>query len=153
LRLSWRRAVSAVILLTVPTTLILLFGGLLASRWHDPANRLFHAENEIAALDWLNTHGAADSIVLSDFNTGNYVPARTSMRAMIGHGPETIGLEGKLAQAQTFFAGQMSADERRSFLLAYRIRYVIFPGGQAATPAADLRLVYDQDSYKIYEVR
>jgi hypothetical protein len=153
MRVSWRGATVGVVLLTVPTTFLLLLFGMLAIRWHDPGNRLFNAENEIAALDWLNTHGAADSIVLSDFNTGNYVPARTGMRAMIGHGPETIGLGAKLAQAQKFFAGQMSAEERRAFLNTYRIRYVIFPGGQIAINAADLSLIYDQDSYHIYEVR
>jgi len=100
---------------------------ILATQWRDPANRLFHTEEEIAALDWLNAHAADDAIVLSEFDTGNYLPVRTSLRAFIGHGPETIRLDMKREQARRFFAGAMNADEQRSLFDTYRIRYIIFP--------------------------
>src|SRR5262249_12411256 len=145
-------AVILVLALTLPTTLILLLSGLPATQSRNPANRLFHTDAEIGALDWLNTHAPADSIVLSTIETGNYLPARTSLRAVIGHGPETIKLDMKQPQVQRFFAGDMSPEERRMLFDTYNVRYVIFPQGRNSPPSPDLKLIYDQDGYYIYEV-
>ncbi len=151
--ISWRVAATATILLTVPTTFLLLISGIAAVQWRDPANRLYHSTAEIDALDWLNTHAPADAIALTDFATGNYLPARTSLRVVIGHGPETIHLEYKQEQAKWFFAGQMTAEERRSLFDTYRIRYIIYPQGRSAGGTSDLSLVYDENGYHIYQVK
>jgi hypothetical protein len=161
LRLSWRLAALTVLALTLPTTLLLLLSGVGAVQWYDPANHLFHTSVEIAALDWLNTHVPADSVVLSDFDTGNTIPARASLRVFIGHSPETICLDmlpgstctvSKRELVSRLFAGQMSADERRSLFSAYGIRYIIFPQGRADVNSPDLSLIYDDNDYHIYEV-
>jgi len=160
-RVRWRNAVALVIALTLPTSFLLIFSGMLAVQQASPNNRLFHTEAEIAALDWLNTHAPPDSIVLSDVDTGNYIPARTSLRSYIGHGPETICLDakppacsvGKRDLVRRLFAGDMSAAERRALFDTNRIRYVIFPQGSSNTaPIPELTEIYNANGYVIYRV-
>lgn len=152
LRVSWRMAVASVLLLLLPTNMLLLLSGLLAAQSPNPANRLFHRPAEIAALDYLNANAPADSIVLSDFDTGNYLPARTSLRVVIGHGPETIRLDEKREQVRRFFDGQLSAQEQRALLRLYKVRYIIFPSGRSGPPSPDYRQVWSEGGYFVYEV-
>ena len=136
----------------LPTNFLILMGGILAARAADPANHLFHTDAEIAALNYLNVNALPDSIVLSDFDTGNYLPARASVRTVIGHGPETIRLEEKREQVRRFFDGEMTAEEQRAMLKLYQVRYIIFPAGRSGPPSPDYHEVWNQSGYFIYEV-
>src|SRR5262249_45456126 len=155
-RTIWRELVAAILLVTLPT-----FGTLLVSNWWvsagpSPDLRLYHSNAEIAAMDWLNVNARAGAVVLSDFRTGNYLPARTSLIAFIGHGPETLNLNVKQPMAESFLAGTLSAGEERFLLESNGIEYVIY--GPANQPARDpnaalptLTKVYDIDGYRIYQ--
>jgi hypothetical protein len=154
-RVARRSLVAFILALALPTSLLLLFSGTLATQDRDPGNRLFHTDSEIAALDWLNQNAVPGSVVLSNFATGNYLPARTSLRAFIGHGPETIGLPEKQQQVTRLLAGQMPAEEQWGLFERYSIHYVI------AGPVSDLTentvssmlsLVYNRGGYRIFEV-
>lgn len=152
-RLIWREAVIGLLVVSLTSTIMLALGTTLAARNTDPTNIVFHhPPAEIAALDWLNTHVPADSVVLCSLEVGNYLPARTSLRAFIGHGPETLYLDKKTQLYKRFIAGQMSADQRRDLFAANHIRYVIVEPGQSAPDAPDLSLLYNQDGYMVYEV-
>ena len=50
-----------------------------------------------------------------------------------------------------FFAGQMSADERRVLFDTNHIRYVIVEPGLSIPNAPELSLLYNQDGYMVYE--
>lgn len=156
-RQVWRRAVTAVLCLTLPTTLLLLGLGVLAAT--RSAAPVFHPPGEIAALDWLNAHAVRDTVILSSALTGNYLPARTNLRAFVGHGPETIGYDQKRALAAQFFAGsgtlaQMQTPNQDP------IRYIFYGLRESAgnkdktLPAtlAALKQIYAQDEYTIFEV-
>lgn len=154
-RILWQELIGTILLLTLPTAGMLLFTGWWVSAGPSPDVRLFHSDGEIAALDWLNTHAPPNNIVLSDFPIGNYLPARTSLIAFIGHGPETLNLDEKRPLAEQFLAGAMSAQEQRSLLDSNRIRWVIFSPAdwqpsQAGVLLPDLELVYNQTGYRIY---
>src|SRR5262249_27079566 len=83
---------------------------------------------------------------------GNYLPARTSLRAFIGHGPETLYLDKKNALADRFYAGHMTDTERPKFFKTYAIRYVIFEPNQTRWIIPSLHPIYDHDGYSIAEV-
>jgi len=152
-RLIWREAVIAVLIISLASTVTLVLGTALTARTSDPGNLLsHHSTAEIAALDWLNTHAEPDSVVLCSLVIGNYLPARTSLRAFIGHGPETLRLGEKELLVNHFFAGQMSADERRALFDANHIRYVFVEPGVGILSMPELSLLYNQDGYMIYEV-
>jgi hypothetical protein len=165
-RQVWQQAVVVLLLLLLPSTLLLLGGGIALAAKPDPASPVFYSTAEIAALDWLNTHALPDSVVLCRFDDrsgagqqlGNYLPVRTSLRAYIGHGPETLNLDEKRRQVDRFLAGEMSADEARSLLAGEAgktdpIRYVIAQDSDKVQEYADLHQIYERDGYTIYEVR
>jgi hypothetical protein len=152
LRVSWRLAMLIVLLLALPTNALVLLSGTLAAQLPNPTNRLFHRPAEMAAMDYLNANAPADSIVLTDFNTGNYLPARTSLRVVIGHGPETIRLDEKREQVRRFFDGEMSAEEQQALLRMYNVRYIIFPAGHSGPPSPYYAQVWGEGGYFVYEV-
>jgi hypothetical protein len=152
LRISWRLAMLIVLLLVLPTNMLLLLSGIVAAQAPNPANRLFHRPAEMAAMDYLNANAPAGSIVLTDFDTGNYLPARTSLRVVIGHGPETIRLGEKREQVRRFFDGDMSAEEQRALLRLYNVQYIIFPAGRSGPPSPDYRQVWSEGGYYVYAV-
>jgi len=153
----WQRLIAIVLLISLPSTLLLLFSGVIGgTHLSEP---LFHAAGEVAALDWLNAHASPDSIVLSTKATGNYIPARTNLRVFTGHGPETLDSDKKRDMAVQFFDGGITLDSMQT-PAETPIRYVFYGPPEAAGHAPDalakwangLTLIYSQDSYKIYEV-
>ncbi len=161
-RLIWRQGVALLMALVLPSTLVLLISGLFGVA--HPSWPTFHPAGEIAALDWLNAHAAPGSIVLSSVPTGNYLPARTNLRAFVGHGPETLDFSDKRTLSNQFFAGQVTlADVQNAPPLTLPkdpIRYVFYGPQEAAghppdTPpgmgwANGLIQIYAQGDYSIY---
>lgn len=136
-RRLWSRARTAVLLLVLPTTALLVLGG--AAGALTPSRPIFQATADLAALDRLNAIAPRDAVVLCLKQTGNYLPARTDLIAYVGHGPETLHSEQKEQRAEQFYAGQLSAEERRA-LLAH-IDYVywgLLERERAGAPPADL---------------
>ncbi len=156
-RLVWRRGIIILSILTFPTTILLLLIGLLAATRLAPP--LFHTDGEIAALDWLNGYATRDSVVLSSAPTGNYLPARTNLRAYVGHGPETIRFDEKRALSNEFFGGARSLAELQN-PPQDPIRYIFYGPNEAkghspenvARWSAGLKPIYTQGDYTIYEV-
>ncbi|MFN2112247.1 MAG: hypothetical protein ACK2TT_03945 [Anaerolineales bacterium] len=72
----------------LPTSLFLWIGGIsLASK---PAEPVFVPGPEVLAYQYLSAHAPVGSLVLSDFGTGNRIPAWAPVRVVLGHGPETV---------------------------------------------------------------
>ena len=113
---------------------------------------------EIAALDWLEERIEADDVVLSSYETGNYLPARVWARVFVGHGPETVRFGEKKALMTRFFDATTDDAWRQGLLEEYGIDYVFW--GPAERQVGDfdpgaapcLRAVYDADGYVIFEV-
>jgi len=118
----------------------------------------FRASGEIAALRWLDRRVTYDDIVLSSYDTGNFLPAIVGAKAFLGHGPETAYSEAKRQLVQQFYAADTSDEWRRSFLRRWPITYVVHGPLERQLGAADfsqanyLALEYDRDGYRIYRV-
>lgn len=155
LKLYWRNAAFLVLVVTLPTNMILLLESAAATQDHSSSNPMFHSGDQIAALDWLNANAPASAVALSDKPIGNYLPARTNLRAFVGHGPETINFYQKLDLADQLLRGEMSLDRASSLFETNDIQYVIVGlfDPQANLKRLPLNLIYDQGGYKIYEVR
>jgi hypothetical protein len=145
---------NAVLILALPTALLLWLGGLFSATTAD--RPLFQPEDELALMDQLNALAPRDSVVLSLKDTGNVLPARTDLKAYVGHGPETLDSEDKEKLAEQFFAGELDADARRALLA--NADYVFF-GPLEAEQAGDDRAwadglipLIDADPYGVYEV-
>jgi hypothetical protein len=162
--LSYRRRwrwIAAVTLLVALLATLLLWAGMALTAFNTQPPVAF-PRSEIAAFDWLNTHAAPDSAVLSAFATGNRIPAYTNLRVYAGHGPETLNAVAKAETIRRFFAGEMPAAERQTLYDTARIT-IIFYGpeeralaGDTAEPPAwadDAALVYDSGGCRIYAVQ
>ncbi len=154
---SFRRwALLSVVMLAVPTSAILLAGGVAAAR--APAEPLFHPANQLAAFDWLSEHAEAGQVVLSSFDTGNALPAYTPLVAYIGHGPETVFLAQKGPRVAAFFRSSTLDADRRRLLAEGRIAFVVFGPheralGDFSPETVDyLRWRFTSGDYAVYEV-
>lgn len=156
-RKLWRFAAGLMVALTLPTAAEQLIVSAITVL--TPAPPLFYPPAEIAAFDWLNGHAPSQTVVLSDFDTGNALSARTNLRAFLGHGVETLYAEQKRALVAYFFNGTKSLADIQT-PDEDPIGYVIYSPYETAnsTPGAlaqwgqSLTLIYNQDGYEIYRV-
>jgi len=144
-------AQAALLLFSVLTPLMLAFGGTMAALAR--SEPIFHSASEVAALDWLDAHAPPDALVLSAYETGNYLPTRADVRAFLGLGPETVDLPRKRALVAEFYRSG-----KPDVLWAYGVHYVIAGPRERALGSFDLdaapflERVYTNDDYTIYRV-
>ncbi len=118
----------------------------------------FREGAELAALRWLDERVTYNDVILSSYNTGNFLPVVVGARAFLGHGPETAYSDAKRALVAQFYDASTSDDWRREFLRQWPITYVFFGPlerkvGQFNPAQVDyLALAYAQDGYQIYRV-
>jgi hypothetical protein len=118
----------------------------------------FRTGAELAALRWLDEQTTYDDVILSAYNTGNFLPVMVGAKAFLGHGPETAYSESKRELVQRFYSSGTPDNWRREFLRQWPITYVFFGPleeqvGKFDPAQADyLTLVYDNDGYRIYRV-
>jgi uncharacterized membrane protein len=118
----------------------------------------FRAGAELAALRWLDQRVTYDDVILSSYNTGNFLPALVGAKAFLGHGPETAYSNDKIKLVTQFYDTATTDEWRRDFLRHWPITYVFFGPLEKKVGAFDpaqadyLKLEYDQDGYRIYRV-
>jgi hypothetical protein len=114
---------------------------------------------ELTALRWLDERVTYDDVILSSYNTGNFLPAMAGAKSFLGHGPETAYSDEKRRLVEQFYSSGMSNAWRREFLRRWSITHVFFGPleekvGQFDPNKVDyLTLVYDRDGYQIYQVQ
>jgi hypothetical protein len=152
-------AIGALLGLLLPSSIILTLGGglsVIAPHWP-----IYHSEDELAAIAWLEDHAPHDSVVLSSFEQGNVLPAYADVRVYAGHGPETVDAWNKRAEVNAFFGSGMSNDERAALLEQSRALYVFAGPVEAEScdgsgcfdgEALGLEMVFEQGNYTVYEV-
>jgi hypothetical protein len=121
-RRQWKRAQAALLVLTLPTSVLLWLGGTFSTL--KPERPLFHPQVELSAMDTLNEAASRDAVVLCLKETGNVLPAWTDLKAYVGHGPETLNAKEKEKLAEQFFAGDLDSEARRTLLTS--VDYVFF---------------------------
>jgi hypothetical protein len=155
-RMRRRRLVVALLVTMLPTNFILMTG---SSAWMftRPAP-IFRDTAEIAALDWLAERALSDDIVLTAYETGNYLPVRAVARVFWGHGLETVDADEKERLVTRFFDIETDDVWRRQLLTGYGVDYVFWGpveralGGFEPGQAEYLTLVYDVAGYAVFEV-
>lgn len=155
---GWARVVEALIVgLSLIGNLfliaVLILGVLNRGGQADIFARLYLLQDEATAMQWLLTH-AQHEVVLASPRTGMLLPGRAGVRAFAGHPFETVDAQGKQAQAETFFRGELSGDEWQELQERYGIRYVfVGPAEQALAGgeySSSLKPVFQQGQVTIY---
>jgi hypothetical protein len=152
-------AAGTLVMSMTPSLAIVLIGGAVIAgegRWP-----ISHSADELAALRWLELNTPAGSVVLSSPESGNLLPAYASVRAYVGHGPETLYAEAKKERVKAFFGGGMTDDQRRDLLSEIDARAVwVGPpererlcqeAGCFDPGALGLREAFRRGDYVIYE--
>jgi hypothetical protein len=118
----------------------------------------FRSGAELAALRWLDERVTYDDVVLSSYNTGNFLPVMVGAKAFLGHGPETAYSAEKRELVEQFYSADTPDYWRREFLRQWPITYVFRGpleekiGSYNLARTINLTLVYDRDGYQIYHV-
>jgi hypothetical protein len=119
----------------------------------------FRTRAEIAAIEWLQANTDRSDIILTGYQTGNYLGAHAGNLVVIGHWAETTDWERKYREAYRFYNSLTDDVWRQDFLNYYDVSYVwLGPEerslGQYNLDEADyLRTVYRRDGIELYKVR
>jgi hypothetical protein len=144
------------LLMTFPSALLLLSGGILAAL--RPCEPVFRPAQEVNAFQFLQANAGRGEVVLSSFETGNALPAWAPLRTVIGHGPESVNLAGLQPRVARFYNRETPNRERLDFLSEFDVSYVFFGphersmGDWNPEGAPFLEPIYTSTGYQIYKV-
>jgi len=154
-----RMLVAVIALALLPSTLLLIAGGIITAS--SAGWPVFHPSAELAAYDFLNSNAPADSIVFSTRDSGMVIPAYTHTRVYVGHGPETVDYIEKEALVAAMLASNDLAS-RDEFFEHNRIDYVWIgppesqlcgePQCETLFTQPQFDLVFKQGDYALYRV-
>lgn len=154
----WKRRLALGLLgFSLPTSLLLLWGGLQVAM--HPGEPAFRAAEEVAAFRWLADNAEPGDLVLSSFQTGNALPAWAPLYVVIGHGPESAHLTTFQEKVEAIFRGPSLEPEEAALFSNWGVDWVWFGpderdlGSWEPAGEGNLTLQYDQEPYEIYLVR
>jgi hypothetical protein len=127
-----RQWVPLLLLVTVLPTNLYLFGWRLLDLKR--ADYPFYlTQGDMAAMSWIDTHTSdEDDVILSAFETGQYLPGLTGSRAFFASAVMTIDFNEKQVLIQKFFDPKTQNVDRCAVLTGYRITYLLYgPDEQA----------------------
>ena len=137
------------------TNLLLVAGGL--AMLPGRGIPIYRPAEERAAADWLAQRAQGD-VVLSSYQSGNYLPTRGLVRVFLGHRPETMRSAEKYALVERFFDVTIDDAWRRNLLAEYSVGYIFWGPAERALGDFDPALsdylipIYDVDGYVVFEV-
>jgi hypothetical protein len=153
LRSLGRPLALAILILALPTSVILWVGALQSA--NVASHPIFVPLEEINGFQWLRENASANSVVLTPYEVGNALPAWAPVHVVIGHGPESVGLNQLEPFVNAFFQGQYSS-EIESMLEQASVEYIWFESG--VEPSSEimsqlgLQLEFEQSGLQIYTV-
>lgn len=148
-------AVIGLMALMIPSSLLLVAGSTLSAM--DKGAPIFHVADEVAVSNWLIRNAPEGALVVSGYESGNFLPAWSPVRSYYGHGSETIDLAIKRQNIERFYSEGTEDAWRRSFLTLNAVCYVLegpaerVLGGFRPIEADYLELVYAQGEWELYE--
>ncbi len=152
----FRRVFDFLMPLTLPSSLLLLLGGLL-SVLH-PAPPLFVPAEQAALYENLAAQAGPRDVALGAFESGNVLPAWAPVYVVIGHGPESVHLDELRPRVVAFYAAETSPQARHALLETFHVRWVLWGPAERALGNANLaqmpflRLRDVRGEYDLFEV-
>lgn len=140
------------VMLTVPSTILLLAVGLTYATGDKPTLRF--SQDEVAVIAWLEENSEIDVALMRSYDVGGYLPAFTGRRSFMGHWTETVELELKRELADSFYQGNAGEE----LLQRYHVDYVFYgPREKAMGRALDnpppyLQAVFSSGDVMLFRV-
>lgn len=155
-RSLYRIGLALVVALTAMSNIYFTAGATMATVIHSPV--LFRSASVLEAIDWIGEHAAWDDTILSAYDTGSLIPARTGHRVVIGHPMETVNFQAKEAAVARFFAASTSDAARQRMIREWNVAYVFHGPEERALGDFDpssapwLVPVFEHEEVVIYRV-
>lgn len=128
-RLAWWIALGF-LALTLPTNLYLVSWRFVDLGRADYPYYLYR--DELAALDWLETHTSVNDVVLSSRAVGQYIPGLSGNRPFLAHWAQTLDFYDKRERVQRFFDPEVEDAERLQTLQIFEVDYVLYGPAERA---------------------
>lgn len=147
----WRRWIwlaAAVLLLSLPSNLLILLGGVGAAVENN--SDLYLYADEAAAFAWLDRQADQNGLVLAGPETGLYLPVYADVRVLYGHPFETVDADTQRALVEAFFRGQAGVD----WLQGAGVDYVFY--GPRERPLGELsdlagwHIIYQEGAVQLW---
>ena len=122
-RTAWA-APLALLVLVLPSTLLLIAGGLQAAGQQvAPA---FLPTDQVRIFEYLAQDARPGDAALAAFHTSNALPAWVPLRVVTGHGPESANFAIAQSMVEEFYQPGTPDARRRAMLQVFRARYVLW---------------------------
>ena len=142
---SWKMIFIAVF----PSTLLLLIGATqVASKLSAP---IFQSRSEIELFMEIRDVATDSDLVLSSYEIGNMLPAWATVRVLVGHGPESVGLSNFEDDLEALLLGINPAASLAS-LVRYGPRFLVAESEIANDGAIGIELINRFDDLWLYEI-
>lgn len=118
----------------------------------------YMADDYRGAFAWLEANGDDSTVVLSGTITGNFVPARSGRRVVVGHNVETVDLAKKLPDVRKYFSPDTDDAWRWAYLIENRVTHVLVGPREEARGAFNVNRVpylipvYQRGNVTLYRV-
>jgi hypothetical protein len=119
-RLRW--APAALLLMTLPSTLMVIAAGVSGAARGDPS--LVLTRDELAAYAWIDANAPPDGLLLAGPRAGNRLPAYSNVRVIYGHPFETPRAEAERAWVESLYAWDGPAEGAIADLRDRQVDYV-----------------------------
>jgi hypothetical protein len=119
----------------------------------------FRTDEEAAAAEWLRANGDPVGVVMTSYETGNFVAAQVGLPVVIGHWAETVNWGTRLDDSNAFYGLTVDDTWRKHVLADNDVRYVWHGPLERAIGAYDpsdssyLQLQYRGPETQIYAVQ
>ena len=122
IKLKYRTLVIILFTLALPTNLMVIFSGFYAAQTRDP--QVYFTAGEEQAFAWVEANTHPSALILTDSETGLYIPARTGRRVIYGHPYETVNAIKEKEAVTLFFSGTMTTAQSEAFLHTRSVDYI-----------------------------
>jgi hypothetical protein len=147
----------AILILIIPTSLYWIareYTLMSANRSGDYSVTSHLSQDEIDAMGWLESKTGREDVVISSYNSGNYLPRVAGNRVFFGHWAQTLRFEDKKQMVDGFFTQDDAY--RKGLIDEYGIKYVYYgPEEKELNKDFQSSLVlkkYSKNHVSVYEV-
>jgi hypothetical protein len=116
--------------LAFPSTIILLLGSTISII--KPSEPVYIPRFDVNAFQQIQTNPNHQPTVLAAYSTSNAMPAWVPVTVLIGHGPESIGLDKMQPQVEAFYQATTSENQRRDFIMNNHIDLIYWGPAEKA---------------------
>ena len=100
---------TALILISIPTNILILFTALFGVQTHE--DQIYLRRNEQQGLAWIQDYTDPDALILAAPESGLFIPAHTGRRVLYGHPFETVEAERREKEVEAFFKGELTLED------------------------------------------